>query len=746
MERSKRMDLTKLHYPYDFANPVSDVDLFIGRNNEMDEIRYYLNHAKLAPRPINIALLGPRASGKTSILNITEIEAQQRDFCVIRIDLDEGDAKIPLNFFYKLFDGILSQACDCGAFGGKEGKTYDRYLDAVSAYLVPEDKTFCPFIFPLQYAKAMSSQNFNVQISDYNFKKDLLTIRSGINRPVVILFDEGNILGRSRILLEKMRNMFMNTPGFMLIITGTPDIFPLMDEVFSPIVRQFKKINVGGFERRKDTEDCIRKPLEKVGINPEEIFDFETLRDVEEIHDLSGGRPYEIQLICHKLFQRIQLKKAAKMKIDLSLLEEVLRELETSQDITTRPILSKICLLNKKQLAALSLFCVCESRINFEQLWVIEYVFNDEKVWTKDSLRSALQNFVESGIINISDNVFKFCGDDFDKIYSKYFAREQKVSLGFPELSPEIFWDLRMQKELSKSGLKEVASIPLEIDLDTNSILEKLSTLQIEEDIFVNMPSIINRLYFIMVTYRNEGVIPIIQINLSFPWMKFKKWYVSENPTAAKYIDGCLGYLDPLVERTNRVGGELLATKVNVVVIPVDIIAEKIEKTANERLRNEFSSFHEFEMIREYVDKRNPTEALFHGRLSYRYNKDPDPSTSNNLGYLFMSSEEFDKARQLLERAIKKNKSKPETALPIYNLGILDAKTGRMTESLGKIRECIEILVGGEKEKEFVACLFVAKEIGENLIYEEVIGRINILEVALQSQETIEKYLKKESS
>jgi len=163
------MDLTKLHNPYDFANPVSDVDLFIGRKNEMEEIRYYLDHAKSAPRPINIALLGPRASGKTSILNMTEIEARQRDFCSIRIDLDEGDAQTPLNFFYKLFDGILSQACECGAFGGKEGKTYDTYLDAVSAYLVPEDKTFCPFIFPLQFAKAMSSQNLNAQISDYNF-------------------------------------------------------------------------------------------------------------------------------------------------------------------------------------------------------------------------------------------------------------------------------------------------------------------------------------------------------------------------------------------------------------------------------------------------------------------------------------------------------------------------------------------------------------------------------------------------
>ena len=62
------MDLS--YNPYDFANPVSDPGLLVGREKEMEEIKYYLDNAKVAPRPINIALLGTRASGKTSILNI----------------------------------------------------------------------------------------------------------------------------------------------------------------------------------------------------------------------------------------------------------------------------------------------------------------------------------------------------------------------------------------------------------------------------------------------------------------------------------------------------------------------------------------------------------------------------------------------------------------------------------------------------------------------------------------------------
>ena len=117
------MDLEKLRNPYDFANPVSEESLFIGRKEELNEIRYYLDQARTAARPISIALLGQRAAGKTSFLNITEIEAQRREFCTVRINLDEGDAESQLLFFHKLLDRIVYAVCKMGAFGGVYGKS-----------------------------------------------------------------------------------------------------------------------------------------------------------------------------------------------------------------------------------------------------------------------------------------------------------------------------------------------------------------------------------------------------------------------------------------------------------------------------------------------------------------------------------------------------------------------------------------------------------------------------------------------
>lgn len=410
------MDLSKFPNPYDFANPIIEPDLFIGRTAEMDEIRYYLDHASKVSRPINLAIMGARASGKTSILNMIQIEAEKRGFCVVRVELDEADAETQLGFFYKIFDSLLTTATDgFGAYGGPTGKVYDIYRDMVDAHEIPEDKTFCPFVFPIQYAKAMSKGNVNAALSDTVFKRDITSIQRELNRPIAILFDECDVLTKSRVHLEKLRNVFMNALGFMLVVTGTPALFPLMDEVFSPIVRQFKKIKTGPFDEEDETEECIRRPLEKIGIShPSEIFDFETYHDVGEIHDLTSGRPYEIQLICHFLFRRIQEGRAKRMELTVDVLDDVLEELETSQDVSSRPVLSAIQNFDEQQLSALNLLCAGNGHANFEQIWFSEYVFHGEKEWTKEVLQKYLHEFEEARVVTVENNVISFAGDDFD--------------------------------------------------------------------------------------------------------------------------------------------------------------------------------------------------------------------------------------------------------------------------------------------------------------------------------------------
>ncbi len=727
------MDLSKFHNPYDFANPVSDQALFAGRKEELENIRYYLDHARTAPKPINIALIGARASGKTSLLNICEIEAKKREFCTVRIDLDESDVETHMAFFYKLFDSIFCSVCDFGAFEGMEGKTYETYFSIINTYNIPEKKTFCTFSFPLEYAMAMNSGNTNKKLSDHNYKKDLIKFTEELKRPIILLFDECNVLAKSREILQKLRNIFMNLPGYMMVFTGTNELFPVMDEVFSPIIRQFKKINVTQFKDEKETEECIIKPLEKLRINFIDLIDWETFFDIKEIHKLSAGKPYEIQLICHKLFERVQTKKALKMKLDIGILEDVRKELEATQDIYKRPILIKIKNLKKEQLKSMALICSCEGNASFEQLWQIEYFLNGQENWIKDELRKELDYFIKEELFKIKDEIITFAGDEFDKIYTKYFARGQDIELSFSETSLEEKW-FRVVKFTfnrvylpNESNQTPILALP---NIDINNFISKISDINSKEDIFSGSSSILADLYFLMLNYRYKNSIPAIKIFLTIPDIELTRYFCYKEPIdySDNNITIDLHTTRIFEERAAEIGGTFLIQKNDFVVIPYERLIKKVENTGNESLKHFIIDQHTMRMTQEYTEKRNCKEAIFHAQLVYKYNNDNNlsPVINNNLGYLFMSEGNLDKARDLFQKAINEYREAEQLSLPNYNLGILEAKCGNFDKALSQINLCIEQIGNIEKEKRVMLCLFIPKVIDSELKFEELKEEIEV--------------------
>lgn len=735
------IDLSALPNPYDFANPVSDADLFVGRKKEMDEIKYYLDHAKAAPRPINVALLGERAAGKTSVLNMTQIEAERRGFLAVRVDLDEDDATSHMAFFFKLFDAILATACGAGAFGGRTGKTYEAYLDMVSAYSVPEDKTFCPFSFPLQYAKAMAVGNENARVSDTTFKSDLAEMRDELNRPAVILFDEGNVLAKSQTHLEKLRNIFMNTPGFMLVLTGTPDLFPVMDEVFSPIIRQFKKVQIGRFENREETKDCIRKPLEKIGISDaEDIFDFETYRDVREIHDFTGGKPYEVQLLCHVLFRRVQQKRAKKMKLNLSVLEEARSELESTQDVSARPILNKIRGLDKDMLSALGLFCECDGHSTLEQMWAIDHIFKENSIWTKKRLEASLEVLKKAEIVDVQDGVVRFRGDDFDKIYTKYFAREKKVRIHFLSAPVDLLFHFRLIPIVEKiEGLGFSTALmlgPPPEPLETTA--QRMARLEKEEDVFSEVGAVAIDLYRLMVRYAGKDKAAVVEVRFSAFGVNAKSILFSKNPAReGAIIEKCVERLSGLAERASELPADMEIQVKQIPVPPVDALVEKVERTGNEKVKEMIARDHYDEMVQAYLELHDTEKACFQADLFCRFAPSPDPKQCNNVGYIFLVAGAIDKARTYIEQSAATADGDYIASLAFYNLGVVESKEGNYPEALDAFSKSIEAARKQSPSARTCQCLIAITVAGNSLCFTEENGEVDVLRLAHQAQESV---------
>jgi AAA+ ATPase superfamily predicted ATPase len=105
------MNNNSIYNPYDFINPVEHRPCLYGRSDEIDEINYYLSQNLIAERPINIAVIGRRSLGKTSLLNVIFKEADKFGFFPVKITIDETDTNLPVLMLMKIYTSIVSSLC-----------------------------------------------------------------------------------------------------------------------------------------------------------------------------------------------------------------------------------------------------------------------------------------------------------------------------------------------------------------------------------------------------------------------------------------------------------------------------------------------------------------------------------------------------------------------------------------------------------------------------------------------------------
>jgi hypothetical protein len=177
-------------------------------------------------------------------------------------------------------------------------KAYEAYLTLTSSLSPHIEMEWMPFLYPVFYARGIGTLDLNAAPFPAGlYIRDLRYLVEAIGHSAIIILDECDLLAKPIGIMQEMRNIFMTLDKYMLVLAGTPALFPSMDEVFSPIVRQFKRIEGREFIAFADSLECIRKPLETI---PDvEIDELLERTNVGDIHELTSGRPYEIQLLCH---------------------------------------------------------------------------------------------------------------------------------------------------------------------------------------------------------------------------------------------------------------------------------------------------------------------------------------------------------------------------------------------------------------------------------------------------------------
>jgi len=408
--------------PYDFINPVKDPKRFAGRKKELEEIKYYLQLSKSdEPKYIHMALVGPRSVGKTSLLNMVEHTAEELGLLAVKITLNKEMAENDVFFFKEVIDGIVTK-------GEEKGIYSDFYMKLRRILDILDLNVEVPLFFGTAYVGFKKGINTNVSQSVliHDFKELYKRARGSGIPTIVLLFDECDLLSGNEVLLQKIRNVFMEVEGYILVFSGTEKMFPALSKTFSPIPRFFKRINIENFKEIRDTEECLLKPLSE---EERKFFDRTCIPD---IHRLTNGSPYEINLVAHYMYRRWKEGKSPKIQLTPEVLDDVFNELESIRKAERRVIASKI---RRYWIGHLKVLALLLEFPNVPEEWFIEYALLDEletlrpnNIYVKKNIiKDYIKYLKKDGVIIEREGKLMFKGDQFDITYLKYLCASNGI-------------------------------------------------------------------------------------------------------------------------------------------------------------------------------------------------------------------------------------------------------------------------------------------------------------------------------
>lgn len=457
--------------PYDFERPVKDPKLFAGRQKELNEISYYLELSK-SERPVyhNLAIIGPRAVGKTSLLNMIEHMAEEKGMLAVKVSLNNETSSNEVLLFKEVFDNLLTKGAERGMYGGISDQIYRSFRKVIDLFDV---STQIPFLFGTAYVGFKKGQSTG--LSQQVMVHDLTTVYNEAKDKeiptIVLLFDESDLFSQNKTFLQKLRNVFSELDGYILVFCGTEKMFPDMSEVFSPVPRLFKRIDVGNFPSVAETKDCILKPLadeEKKMVNEASIG---------EIHIISNGNPYEVQLLSHFMYRRFREQKASSIALDVEVLDNVLKEIERLRVGGHHKIanaIRKLMTIDQVKTALAVLECpdvTVDQLARFIVLSEIDSLDIQEVSSRIGFYELCIAGLVGQIIRKDAEGNLTFAGDQFDVLYLKHFALSKGIKEFLFGIPSEV--DINVQNRLINVLLKDLPEYEVNVRFDG---LEPLGT------------------------------------------------------------------------------------------------------------------------------------------------------------------------------------------------------------------------------------------------------------------------------
>ena len=408
--------------PYDYINEVSDPALFAGRREELAQLEEEVARlAKEHPIAPMVAIVGERRIGKTSAsLRVQEI-CDRLQVLPLRVSLTDTTAEDSWEFWNEIFHGLLSIA---RLKLNPQTPNHPFGLGiADESVRIGLNQNQLGFSTAYNHRTASVPPNHLV----YETLKSLIAeiIQSGQNG-VLLIIDEAHLVVSNRGITQQLRFAIRAAGRCGVLFVGEPSLAQLFANHDLPLFAQGKVIQLDNFATQQDTAECALLPLD------EEEQRLVSPMTIDYLVRLSQGKPNQIRLICHSIYNRYLAGHQTNLNITIEALDDVLDSIAaTYTEYDVRQKVDTIRRLNSVDL---------ETLYNMTRYphWDLEEIVELDESFRAEGkslaaglrreamLREKREKFVDLGLMVADPQKYTLDGDEFLALYLRFWYEIKK--------------------------------------------------------------------------------------------------------------------------------------------------------------------------------------------------------------------------------------------------------------------------------------------------------------------------------
>jgi hypothetical protein len=405
--------------PYDFRSPVRHRGLLAGRAAELAEIDKLMRESA-GGRPVHISLFGPQGMGKSSLLNGVVDLARHRGFLAVKLPLREAVVQSELSFYRALIDAALRALTEDGTLPRDNATMTTWVRQTCTGDASSEGAADQLELGLLVAAKSMGRAVDAVppQLVERDVKR-LLALSATEGTGLVLCLDNANLLDDNIDLAPSLMELTDLAPR-ITIVTAAEAAGSLQKAA----PRAWAQIEVEPFTGPDGVLDAITKPIDTANatLGNQQL----ALSTVLDIQELTEGAPYEINLVCHFIWDAIQQGGQDSFELSTSVIERVAQELGEQERHQAGGEIAIANALTAGDYRILSSLAPYEA-LTVRQLGLLRLMFNDyepaELEASVASIRAELEHLQTKSIVRIEQDRFAVVGGRDARLYLKYAAR-----------------------------------------------------------------------------------------------------------------------------------------------------------------------------------------------------------------------------------------------------------------------------------------------------------------------------------